>query len=602
MEYMSRHVFMMPYPAVKALIYPRPRYKTFFIKKRNGAPRVIREPRLELKQIQHQILEFLEARSGRPKPCVHGFTDGRSIVTNARQHIERKPNHLLNLDLEDFFPSISFYRVRGVLQKAPFSFSHSVATVIAHICTLKDGLPQGAPTSPFLSNLICRSLDRDLMALAKRHRALYTRYADDMTFSFLTRDPSRLPANIVSFDSGALRLGLELQGIIETTHSFRINPAKSRVSSRLHRLEITGITSNEFPNVKRIFLDRIRGALGAWKSHGYAAAQAGWESRVVAARTAPYEDRVWKRQTRTGKCPELKNVLWGKLLYVRMVRGKDDAIYTRLAERYNQLCEAEKAVNKAFQASSLPIEPIVRNAADAEIAVFVVEWSGDFQPAGTIKSEVISSQGTAFAYRANDHLITCDHVLRWTGTVNGLMTGADYSSPDVHGVSLTVHNPTLGKTWDVRVVHRDAARDLAILEFVEESPVRRHFSGADAAIKRNDRGVLVGFPNWSPGRGANQVPALVVSRYARSALQRFEISQMIRQGNSGGPFIDELFRVVGVAQQGARQDGGNDECLCSMELDSWIAAWEAALAAASTPASPVAPSPAPPSSALTMPI
>jgi hypothetical protein len=88
---------------------------------------------------------------------------------------------------------------------------------------------------------------------------------------------------------------------------------------------------------------------------------------------------------------------------------------------------------------------------------------------------------------------------------------------------------------------------------------------------------LIGFPNWSHGRRVNVEPAVVTNRFPRSALQRFEINSLIRKGNSGGPMVDDLFRVAGVAQQGATQANGNNECLCVAELDAWIAAYEASL-------------------------
>jgi hypothetical protein len=202
--YMSTNLLGMPYSDLKTLIYPHPSYKSFTIQKRNGAPRLIHEPRQGLKVLQERVLAYLYRNTGPAMPCVHGFTPGRSIVTNAKKHCSQKTQHLLNIDIEDFFPSITFYRVRGLLQQTPFKFSYQVATVLAHLCTFNGTLPQGSPTSPLLANLVCRGLDRDLMNIAKRHRAIYTRYADDITFSFSARRPHGLPANICSFDTGIL--------------------------------------------------------------------------------------------------------------------------------------------------------------------------------------------------------------------------------------------------------------------------------------------------------------------------------------------------------------------------------------------------------------
>lgn len=568
----SVEVFGVAYKHVQSILYPHPPYRAFLMAKRSGGHRVIREPRRRLKVLQERVLAYLYERAGKPKPCAHAFNKNRSIVTNARKHLERKPHFVLNLDLEAFFPSINFYRIRGVLQKAPFHFSHQVASMLAQMCVIGNELPQGAPTSPFLSNQVCRSMDRDLMALAKRHQATYTRYADDITFSFSTPNPAALPANICSFDGGVAVLGNELVSIIEQ-HNFRINSAKTRMSTRRRRMEVTGIVINAFPNVKRAFIDSIRGGLHAWQKYGYDNAQAEWERRVAVGATLAYEKRTRKRQTLSRKLPDIKNVLWGKLLFVRMVRGKDDSIYTRLAERYNQLVTDEKSRNAEFAAPLLPVEPIVRSAEDVEHAVFVIEWIGDYRPTGSGEATMVGGQGTAFAYKRHDRLITCDHVLVATDQFNGTSFVADIEA--IAGASLTATNPVTGQDWPIRVVHRDAARDVAILEFVGEPPARRFFTGIDAPITLHAPGRLIGFPNWSRGRRANQDPVIVTNRLPRTGLQRVEVNQLIRAGNSGGPFVDELYRVAGVAQQGALQDRGNNECLCSMELDRWIAECEA---------------------------
>lgn len=566
-DYMSQHVFGVPYSELKSLLYPRPKYRAFVISKRSGAHRVIHEPYLAVKNLQYKALSFLEERAGSSKPCVHGFVSQRSILSNAKAHCNRQTQHLLNIDLEDFFPSISFYRVRGVFQKKPFDFSYEVATIFAHLCTYSGSLPQGAPTSPFVSNLICRSMDRDLMKLAKRHRARYTRYADDLTFSFSVRSPASLPSNICSFDTGLLSLGHELHETI-SSHGFQINDSKSRFSTRRQRLEVTGITINEFPNVKRNFIDQIRGALRAWEKFGYELAQKDWERRLREGTKSAYEKRPWKRQTRLARPPELRNVLWGKLLYLRMVRGGDDVLYTKLAERFNSLCDAARLAGIFIQAR-LPVEPIVRNAVDAEKAVFVVEWFGDFQPGVGAASEMVGNQGTAFAYKKFG-LVTCDHIFRYLGQGEEGEFEVDFDSVDLSNKELWVRCPSTGQEWQAVVVHRDAGRDLALLKLSSGETPDRHFSSADSPIHRNAQGALIGFPNWSPGRTANLAAASVLSRYPRSGLQRFEISTGIRQGNSGGPYVDELYRVSGVAQQGAKQDGGNDECLCYSELDHWL--------------------------------
>jgi hypothetical protein len=252
------------------------------------------------------------------------------------------------------------------------------------------------------------------------------------------------------------------------------------------------------------------------------------------------------------------------------------------------LCAREKEKGE-FVCSSLPVDVVVRTAASAEGAVFVVEWSGDYGRPGTDGcTEAIFNQGTAFAYK-DVGLITCDHVLRYSSTTPGECVETDFQCNNVAGASLTVINPTNGKSWKAKVIHRDKHHDLAIIRFDDPTPpAHRHFIGADAPISVSAKGVLIGFPNYSPGKRANFLNEMVLNRFPRSGLDRFEITGAgsIRQGNSGGPFVDEHFRIAGVAQQGAKQDGGNDECLCVTNLDKWLAAWKVALPAVVEPPAP----------------
>ncbi len=345
-------------------------------------------------------------------------------------------------------------------------------------------------------------------------------------------------------------------------NSFKLNDKKSRISSRKHRLEVTGLTINEFPNVSRKYVDQIRGAIHAWDVYGYEAAQKQWVEKNSAA--------VNSRQTRNFYAPQLKNYLWGKLLHLRMIRSSGDPIYTRLAEKYNTLCKKESSDGFIF-GPKLPIEPIVRNVNDIESAVFVLEWCGDYilNQASPEHTEVVGAQGTAFIYK-DFGLITCDHVLSSILQINGVDILIDVNSERILNKVLYVRNPLLGKSWPVRVIHRDRHLDLAVLEFVDGVVGNRYFSSAERPILRNEQCTLVGFPNWTVGRRVNLLPVSVVIRFFRTLSHRIEISGGIRKGYSGGPLIDSSFRVIGIAQQGATQADGNDECLCITEVDKWL--------------------------------
>lgn len=580
----SRSVLGIEYSAVSFIIYPTPPYKFFAIKKRDGSPRYLAEPRKRLKELQYKILAFLKERMTPLKPAVHGFAPNRSIVSNASAHASRKNHFILNLDLEDFFPSISFSRVRGVLTGRPFNLSFQVATVIAQICTLDKKLPQGAPTSPLLSNLVCRSLDRDLRDLARRNRATYTRYVDDITFSFIVRARRSLPSAICTADEeGSVVLGTELQDLIVTKHHFAINAAKTRLSDRYRRMEVTGLTINKFPNVRRKFIDRIRGALNAWERHGYVNAQLGWQDRIAASENVSIDERLWKRQYRSGAIAQLKNVLWGKLLFLRMVRGNNDPIYTRLAERYNAVVKKEQATGQ-FGANILPVEPVVRDHKTALEACFVVEWLGDYQSTPGVTDDSLMGQGTAFVYRELNLLVTCNHVLDANANVNGHQFPTSCESPEMVDVMLNIVRPDTQESWPAKILYRNVQMDFALLTFEGAAPPHRYFAAMKNPIDARANGILIGFPDWKQWNVPDFNEQKVLNRTEpNKGMKSFTITGAgsIRPGNSGGPFTDDRFRVAGMAQRGVRIQTGHDECLCIEIIDDLIAKYKASLAPAS---------------------
>lgn len=156
-----------------------PRYRPFSIRKRSGAERIIDEPAADLKRVQRLILRRLLGRL-RAHPAAHGFERGRSIVTAALPHARRAV--VLRLDVQDFFLSTRAETVQAYFRR--IGWGAEAAGLLTRLCTHRGGLPQGAPTSPRLSNLVNFRLDARLAALGRSRGANYTRYADDMTFSF----------------------------------------------------------------------------------------------------------------------------------------------------------------------------------------------------------------------------------------------------------------------------------------------------------------------------------------------------------------------------------------------------------------------------------
>ncbi len=236
-------------------------YHRYDVAKRTGGVRCISAPKPKLAAAQQAVLSAVLARVP-ADDAAHGFVPGRSIVTNAAPHAGRAV--VVNLDLRDFFPSVTFRRVKGLFHE--FGYGEHVATVLALLCTepprvpaTVDGkryhvalgervLPQGACTSPAVTNLLCRSFDRRLGGLARRYGFAYTRYADDLTFS--------------SAEAGA-DVGRLLRFVrrVIADEGFTEHPTKTRVMRASARQEVTGVTVNARPKLSRSDLRRLRAVL-----------------------------------------------------------------------------------------------------------------------------------------------------------------------------------------------------------------------------------------------------------------------------------------------------------------------------------------------------
>lgn len=303
------------------LLYGLPeekRYKEFSIPKRDGSMRQISAPDSAIKVIQQRLSEYLYTHYT-VKGCAHGFVKERDIVTNAKPHLRRR--WVVNLDLKDFFPTINFGRVRGAFMAHPFHASEEAATLLAQICCHKGALPQGAPTSPIVSNIICRQLDNRMLDFARKHRLCYTRYADDITFSTNLKE---IPADLGSIsDEGTFLLGEEVRKSIEDC-GFQVNDTKLHGSSRHHRQEVTGLIVNARVNVPRRYIKQIRCMLHAYERFGLSPAAA---------------EHFRKYDFRKVDYPELtfRKILAGKIGYLGHVRGKQDDLYRRLAARLKAL-------------------------------------------------------------------------------------------------------------------------------------------------------------------------------------------------------------------------------------------------------------------------
>ena len=210
----------------------------------------------KVSDLLQDCLDEINKSRQRKDRIAHGFKRKRSIITNASQHRNRR--HVFNVDLEDFFPSINFGRVRGYFIKDKnFLLDEDVATVIAQIACHDNSLPQGSPCSPVISNLIAHLLDMHLVRLASSVGCTYSRYADDLTFSTNKKD---FPPEIAAPSKTDPHLwvpGSELQRLIARA-GFKINAAKTHMQYRTSRQEVTGLVVNRKINVRHEYRHNVR--------------------------------------------------------------------------------------------------------------------------------------------------------------------------------------------------------------------------------------------------------------------------------------------------------------------------------------------------------
>jgi RNA-directed DNA polymerase len=306
------------------------RYVEFFIKKKSGAIRSIHAPVNGLKSIQRVLATMLECVYDPPK-SVTGFVNGKSIVDNARIHVGS--NYVYNIDLKDFFPSIDQARVWKTLQLKPFNLSSriEIANLIASLaCTsieverknenevwqkiTRNVLPQGAPTSPILTNIVCQKLDYLLTAVSNRFGLRYSRYADDITFSSMH--------NVYHADGEFLK---ELQRVI-VTQNFQLKESKTRLQRHGYRMEVTGLLVNDIVNVQKRYIKDLRKWIYYWEEYGY-------------EKASKYFKEFYSKEKEHEKSetPEFSFVIAGKLNYLKMVKGGECRNYLKLKERYEKI-------------------------------------------------------------------------------------------------------------------------------------------------------------------------------------------------------------------------------------------------------------------------
>jgi RNA-directed DNA polymerase len=476
-------------------LYKAKSYKTFTLAKRTGGVRVVYSPANALKIIQRKLNQVLHAVY-RSRSTVHGFVRHRSIKSNAERHLHAE--WLLNFDLADFFPSIHFGRVRGMFSKKPYNLPDEVAQTLAQICCYEKVLPAGAPTSPIVANMICGRLDGQMKALAKQYGCVYTRYADDITFS--TKSPRLAPA-IAFRDAVEKRwmIGDELRNIV-TSNLFLINEKKTHVRSKSSRQEVTGIRINEGLNVSRNLVRQVRAMLHAWENYGEGAA-------------ADHFLKLYDKKQRVNKKPEFRSVLRGKLEFIGFVKGRDDRIYVRLLNRL------------LFLDDLLRAKPVVIRHSTKDEVMKEAVW--------LLLDKEKNLQGTAFAVE-DGFLLTAWHCV--AQEMWATRPGFD------------------DKMYPISVEKKDEIRDLAQISVKARVPVQFQI-GDDSGLQIGRSIAVLGFPRYHDGDSVSFRRGHITQSRSYLRVSHYIVDADIVVGNSGGPVLDEKNKVIGIAVKGVRIPG-----------------------------------------------
>ena len=307
------------------LIGQSPPYNHFTIKKKNGGLREIEAPAKNLKDIQDILNDYLQSVYWFHKTeAAYGFIlnlkndkNPRNIKTNGEKHIGCK--YLLNVDLKDFFHQVNWSMILDVYMKPPFNFKFELAELLTNLTTYNGRLPMGTPTSPVLSNFASIQLDNDLLALARNENLMFTRYADDLSFSsnsMITRD------HFIAIEE------------LLKKHHFEINQEKVKFYEVNDAKEVTGLIIGE----KRVLLPQ-----------NYFDELSSWLDKLKTVIEIKCLSGNFKQHEKWLK--KFLQQIEGKLQFIAMIYGDDSEKYLQWFDKYQEALEPSDNIG-GFESSS----------------------------------------------------------------------------------------------------------------------------------------------------------------------------------------------------------------------------------------------------------
>ena len=497
------------------------RYNEFEIPKKSGGTRKILAPKDDLKLIQQRLANLL-SKCYNFLDVQHGFIKNRSCVTNASQHIGKR--FVLNIDLENFFDTIHFGRVRGMFMHNPFNFNNQLATFLAKIVCEDGKLPQGAPTSPIISNIICYKLDKELEHLANKNRCIYTRYADDITFS---TNSDKFPQSIAYRQFNEIVLSDKLMAIISGGYEngFRVNANKTKLSKNMMNQEVTGITVNKKLNLNKKYIKEIRAMLYSLKTKGFTETA---EMNFKGIKFSSIDQATYK----------MFNLLQGKLNYLKMVKGYNDKTFLKYAKEFNEV----------FNIELFDVDSILELQKYVDDRCFVLQ------------SQEESSQGTAFLVKDNK-IYTSTHILINKTTFANFIYD-EINQKYLCQFPITPNNGIL-PFFKLRNLKGEVFFDYNIEEINYKSDILylnkkttinyKNFKLAKEKVKIGQNVYLIGYPGFLnfETTSISIIETKVIGTSSFLGREFIVTKDSPQHGMSGGPVLNEKREVVGIVYAGA---------------------------------------------------
>lgn len=487
-------------------------YKEFEIPKKSGGIRKIWAPNFTLKSIQKCIAKlFLEEIGFRD--CVHAYVKKKNVITNAGCHIKKKT--ILKLDLDNFFPTITYGRIYGLFTRYPFCFNEKLSHKLTKLSIHDGKLPQGSPLSPLISNLICRNMDKEIIKLGKQKKFFYTRYSDDITISTKYKVSKELIADLVSI--------IELNG-------FKINDSKMKLITNKQRQFVTGIVVNEKTNLLKKYKSQIRAMLNDWTQNGLEYAEE-------------------RHQEISGRYKCFAEVVRGKILYLKQVRGEENKYFQKFSNEFNKLASTD-----GYSQIIANREHILKSSC------WVIENDYNQGSCTFITPQIILTALHNLFTRNDKNEPVKD------GRGNPLLD-LDTTKIINEYISLTFEN--------LSIIAKDNDKDIALLKLnnAKTTQLKKVSSlkirSKRGVISHNKDHILIGYPNFNAGNALKIQYGKILNDIKFMDKRFFEIEQNIYYGNCGGVLLSKDMKIVGVPLYG--EDNSQNLVLSYEEmLDSTI--------------------------------